>query len=183
MKKYKIRNKVIYANSLHDALEIYKHKVKDVWTEAYKVFNKIIEEMPLGKDFEKKVNKAIEIEYAKHMGDPDWDEAYRRYKATDSKMKDAGELQYPAVSSTHPNIISSTLNHIEEELKYAKVEGDKRGKTRVFRMLSEAREYYDRYKKECDNFEKFVKEYRKYLEDQYKRIMNLDAEATNFKGW
>lgn len=124
MKKYKIGNKVVYANSLHDALEVYKHKVKD-----------------------------------------------------------AGELQYPAVSSTHPNIISSTLNHIEEELKYAKVEGDKRGKTRVFKMLSEAREYYDRYKKECDNFEKFVKEYRKYLEDQYKRIMNLDAEATNFKGW
>lgn len=29
MKKYKIGNKVVYANSLHDALEIYKHKVKD----------------------------------------------------------------------------------------------------------------------------------------------------------
>lgn len=29
MKKYKIGNKAVYANSLHDALEIYKHKVKD----------------------------------------------------------------------------------------------------------------------------------------------------------
>lgn len=117
MKKFKINNQEIFANSLHDALEIYKHKVKDTdWdklfkengddvaysyeTGGYKVplmyrggpeeAYDIMRDLGI-KDPKKEDLKAFNISYKK------WAKEYRS-KAQDSKAKD--EVYYEDIDSS-----------------------------------------------------------------------------------
>lgn len=134
MKKFKIGKRIIAADSIVDAVKISRMldspntrvKSNDSWTEVYEKFieisNKYLPNVS-------RINSEITKLYSSHIGEADWEEAYRKWhgrKSRDSEIDELTQEEQQAVedyreairNTSNPKLLKIYSHILEEETEH-----------------------------------------------------------------